>query len=165
MNCELISSFFEIVDMIVNEQRTPKDYGDGLLYHAEITFLDTIHTHPGAIAKELAEVLGVTRGAVTQVAAKLSAKGLIEGYTLPGDKRERRYRTTARGEQIRAMHQEYHRRANETMRSYFCSLKEEETATLRSFFDKVRECMPVSEFACCGQGTCSCGAEKKGEAK
>lgn len=159
MNCELMGRFFEVVDLIVAEQKTPRGYDGVVLYHAEVTFIEAVHANPGFNAKELGRTLEITPGAVAQVAAKLLKKGLLECYAAPGSKRERYYRTTPQGERVRASHQEYHRQANEAICAYFCSLSEQEANTLRGFFTTIKEQMPVCEFACRSGG---CTAPQSG---
>lgn len=155
MECKLIHVFFEMMSMIAKEQRTPRDYGNScLLYHSELNFISTIHSNPKANAKELAELLGVTQGAVTQVAGRLAAKNLIEPYTVTGNKKERYYKITPMGESIRLRHHAYHAKANAEICKYFCSLNEEESAAIFSFFEKMKECMPVSLFACQSEAGC-----------
>ncbi len=155
MSCELIGGFFEIIEMIIEEQKTPRSYGEDLtLYHSELNFIDTIYEYPEANARELAEILGITQGAVTQVAAKLSGKGLIESYFAEGNKKEKYYKITPEGERVRQGHHEYHEKANAEMCRYFSSLNQDEVKVLLNFFEKVKAYMPVSEFTCLSNRGC-----------
>lgn len=164
MDCELIESFFDIFDMIVDEQRTPRDYGDAhLLYHSELNFIDAIHKYPEANAGKLSEVLGITQGAITQVANKLIRRKLIEGYANKGNKKNKYYRLTPEGESVIQGHQDYHEEANRKLCQYFCSLSADEAAVILRLFAQIKECMPVSVFACQANDGCRNSAARKKE--
>lgn len=164
MKCEIMNEFFQIIRMIIEEQKIPREYGEGhLLYHSELNLIDAIHENPRANARELSEILGITQGAITQVAGKLTDKKLIESYGVEGNRKERYYKITSAGEKVRIGHQEYHEKANEEMCRYFCSLTREETKTILSFFNQLKECMPVSVFPCMVRGECSTGTIRKDE--
>lgn len=155
MDCKLIGSFFEIISMVADEQKTPKNYGgQHLLYHSELNFINAIYSNPEANARELAELLNVTQGAITQVADKLVKKKLIEKYSIKGNSKERYYRLTSEGERVRLSHIAYHEEANTKLCDYFCSLGSEESKILLNFFEKFKECMPASAFSCRNEMGC-----------
>lgn len=59
--------------------REPRDYGlPEKIYSSEIHMLETIGEHDGVTGTELAALLGITKGAVSQTTGKLLKKGLIE---------------------------------------------------------------------------------------
>ncbi|WP_349947858.1 MarR family transcriptional regulator [Lacrimispora sp. BS-2] len=164
MECKLIGNLFEVIAMITDEQRIPQIYSESnLLYHAELNLIDTIYDHPHANARMLSEIMGVTQGAITQMTVKLTEKKLIEGYKMPGNKKEKYYRLTAEGKQARLKHQEYHSEANQKLCQYFCSLSDASAKVILDFFEKVKECMPISEFACQSGGSCGRAMERKEE--
>lgn len=163
MQCKVVAAFFEILDVIVSERKNPRDYGTGhLLFHAEVNFLDAVHTNPAANVSELAEILGVTKSAVTQISDKLCRKGLVERYFEPGNKKERYYSLTASGELARSGHKQYHEEANGRMRAYLHSLEADEQEVIMRFLGTLRDCMPFCVYECCGQGkACTCVTDAK----
>ncbi|WP_198018263.1 MarR family transcriptional regulator [Lacrimispora indolis] len=164
MECKLIGNLFDVIAMITDEQRCPQKYNEShLLYHAEMNLIDTIYEHPNANARMLSEIMGVTQGAITQMTAKLTEKNLIEQYKLSGNKKEKYYRLTQEGDKARLGHQEYHSEANQKLCQYFCSLSDANARVILDFFEKVKECMPISEFACQSGGSCGNGMERKEE--
>ena len=164
MECKLIGNLFDVIAMITDEQKCPQKYNEShLLYHAEMNLIDTIYEHPNANARMLSEIMGVTQGAVTQMTSKLTEKKLIEQYRLSGNKKEKYYRLTLEGDQARLGHQEYHSLANQKLCQYFCSLSDANARVILDFFEKVKECMPISEFACQSGDNCGNGMERKEE--
>lgn len=149
MNCALTEEFFSVMNLLLDEQKIPKDYGTGqLLYHSEVNFLDAIHKHKQANVSELSAKLGITKGAVTQTAGKLKAKGLIEIYMQEGNKKEKFFRLTDVGMTARKGHEQYHKKANESLCDYFRSLSDADVRVVRTFLNQLRTCVPFCQFTC-----------------
>jgi DNA-binding MarR family transcriptional regulator len=118
------------------EMKTARDYGTGFsLYHSEVHLLDTISLHKGENEKELATRLGVTKGAVGQVAKKLVSKGLAESYQLPENKKEVYFLLTALGEKAVAGHHRHHERINAALFAYIGELEEKDVEIIMEFLD------------------------------
>lgn len=149
MNCKVTELFFEVVRLLQNDTKEPRDYGTGhILYHGEMAFLDIIHRYPSAKVSRISEMMGITKGAATQMSAKLSAKGLVDIYFKPGNRKEKFYRLTADGERARKGHQQYHQKANNNLCEYFRALDEAQTQAVFGFLGHLKDCMPFCEFAC-----------------
>lgn len=75
---ELIDSFLKILDLYSVINRKPVDYGTGdLLYFTEIHTLTVIGRNGEINVTQLAEKMGVTKGAISQTVKKLVGKNLI----------------------------------------------------------------------------------------
>ena len=161
MQCEIAKQFFEMMDSIHAEQKTPKDYGSGyLLYHAELDLLEKISLHPGANVSALSAHACVTKSAITQICSKLLEKGLIEKYLLDKNKKEKYFRLTPAGETVRQRHQQDHIAAASEIRAYLCSLEGSEKSLILNFMQKMKTWMPICAFSCmCGtsdaENTCN----------
>ncbi len=81
MNSELqslIDQFLKILHLYSVIIRKPKDYGTGdLLYLTEIHTLTMISKNDEVNLTQLAEIMGVTKGAISQTIRKLTVKNLI----------------------------------------------------------------------------------------
>lgn len=74
----LIDQFLKILHLYAMINRKPKDYGTGdLLYLTEIHTLTMVAKNRKINMTRLAEIMGVTRGAISQTIRKLVAKNLI----------------------------------------------------------------------------------------
>ena len=83
--------FFENAYRLINKynqaSKQAKHYGtDDLLYPAEVHMIEMIGSCEKITTTKLAEVLGITKGAVSQITRKLSEKGLLQ-KTASGEKR------------------------------------------------------------------------------
>lgn len=75
---ELIEQFLRILHLYSLITRKPKDYGTGdLLYFTEVHTIDMIGRNRKVNVTRLAELMGVTKGAISQTIRKLASKGLI----------------------------------------------------------------------------------------
>ncbi len=76
---EHIGKFFsEVAVKILENRDKPRKYGTGkTLYPSEINTLTYVGERPGISVTELADLTGVTKGAVSQLLNRLDAKGMI----------------------------------------------------------------------------------------
>lgn len=149
MYCQVINRFFSAMAALAEAEKAPRDYGTGhLLYRSEMSFIEAISSRPDPSAIELSELLGVTRGAVTQMGGKLEEKGFIEKYSRPDNKKEKHYRLTDSGRELVGAHRQYHEMANSRMCEYLCSLGDEKKEVIAEFLDKLTETAPISDFEC-----------------
>lgn len=101
---------------------------------AEWVALCRVHERPGITPGELAEALGLTRGAVSKVIDKLEAKQWIAGSTKPEDNRVRLFVLTRRGSRVLPELAEIADRNDQT---FFDVLQAGEKATLRRLLSKL----------------------------
>lgn len=161
MECPLIGALFDVMRRMRDEERLPRDYGVGEpLYHSELRLLDLIDQNPQKRAGTLSEALGVTKGALAQVAKRLTDKGLIEEYNAEGNRKEKYYRLTALGEEARAGHIRHHDQSIGRMKSYLCSRSEDEKRVLTEFLKEIGQCMPLWPYNC-SSPDCGCAAIAK----
>jgi DNA-binding MarR family transcriptional regulator len=74
----LIDLFLKILHLYSIIGRKPKDYGTGdLLYFTEIHTITVVARNDEVNMTQLAEIMGVTKGAISQTIRKLSHKNLI----------------------------------------------------------------------------------------
>ena len=122
---------------------TPREYLPGYpMYMREVDFLYVLGMggEGGLSMGQLAVGLGVTQGAVTQIANRLLRKGKIRRYQSGIDHRRFLVETTPLGDQVRQGHSEYKKRmSQELARRVFSSLDEEQIRLLIWFENSVAE--------------------------
>jgi DNA-binding MarR family transcriptional regulator len=75
---QLIDLFLKILHLYSVIGRKPKDYGTGdLLYFTEVHTITVVGRNNGVNMTRLAEIMGVTKGAISQTIRKLVHKNLI----------------------------------------------------------------------------------------
>ena len=75
---QLIDQFLKILHLYSVIGRKPKDYGTGdLLYFTEVHTITMVARNDEVNMTQLAEIMGVTKGAISQTIRKLVHKNLI----------------------------------------------------------------------------------------
>ena len=151
MKCDIIDKFFITFNAILENDKLPINYTDGLvLYNSEINFIHTVFSNPDSNAKDLSQILNITKGAVTQFGNKLENKGIILRYLKPGNKKEKYFKLTELGEKLRLENIESHNKANSKICNYLSSLNIDDREVISNFLDKIST-LPISRFECeCG---------------
>lgn len=94
-----------------NKQRT---YGtDTVLSKAEIHTIAAVGDNPGINITALADILGITKGAASQMIYKLVEKGAVEKKVSPNSDTEVVLNLTGDGQKNYVAHREYHLQTND----------------------------------------------------
>ncbi len=95
---EITEKFIRIHNTLKTLEKIPGGFGiDKGLSISEIEFIKAIGRHPNINITELAEHLGITKGAVSQMTAKLDEKNLIQKGRNIGNQKEVRLNLTEKG--------------------------------------------------------------------
>ncbi len=148
MQCGVIDKFFKTFNIILENDKLPTDYGDGEpLYNSEINFINAIYLNPNSNVKDLSNILNITKSAVTQYGNKLETKGILNRYLKEGNKKEKYFQLSKKGENIRLKHIQLHNKANTEICNYLLTLKENDRKVILDFLEKISN-LPISKFDC-----------------
>ncbi|HBT15320.1 MAG TPA: transcriptional regulator [Firmicutes bacterium] len=102
-------TFLRVVTKISGLERKTRYYGtDQPLYEAEIHMIKSIKENEGIHVTGLADMLGVTKGAVSQIIMKLEHKGMVVKDTDPSNLSRLVLRLTPKGETAYLHHEKLH---------------------------------------------------------
>lgn len=74
----ILARMYRLMNLYQAAQKQPRVYeGNVTLYAAEVHMLEVIGNQPGIMSTELASLLAISKGAVSQTLKKLSEKGLV----------------------------------------------------------------------------------------
>lgn len=128
---------------ISSNDKKPRKFGtQHLLFHSEIHFIDAIEPGDGLNVSQLSEKLGVTHGAITQIADKLLKKNLIEKYKKEGNKKEVYIRLTSDGEIAYENHKNFHGELNKKLIEYLDNLSETQMEALFALINVIEQNLP-----------------------
>lgn len=154
MICKVVDKYFLTFDNLLDDDKSPKDYGSGhLLYRSEMNFIKAVNSHPDSNSKELSEALNITKGAVTQFGNKLEERDIITRYLKPGNKKEKYYKLTKKGIDIINSYIAYHEEANTKICEYLSTLDKYEKSIIMDFLNKMSS-LEITRFEC-GSNCCS----------
>lgn len=143
---EAFEVYYQLVKLMnrINENdKRPKDFGTGkVLYTSEIHLIDAVGPDEGYNGSVLSEKMGITNGAVTQITAKLLAKGIVRKIKKPGNKKEVYIQLTELGKVAYANHLELHRVLREKINQATEQMSSEQRAGLMKFLTVIEKNIP-----------------------
>jgi DNA-binding MarR family transcriptional regulator len=134
----------EIMIRIINKASSlmtePRTFGiDELLYTSEIHMVDVIGRNPGINVTEIAQKLGITKGAIPKIIRKLIQKGLINRYQSKDNKRIVQFELTDKGQIAFQQHIEFHRKFDNSIIQTFDSVSEQNLRFLNEIMSEVEQ--------------------------
>lgn len=119
-------------------------YIEGLpLYPSEVHVIHAIATDGSMKMAELAAVLGITKGAMTKLAAKLEDKGLIRRYQYLENRKDIYFQLTPLGMEVYEGHVRYHRNREERLYASYRNISSGEAEIILRFLGEYHKEMVV----------------------
>ena len=127
-------TLLRVINKIIRNEKAPKHYGvDVLLHPSEIHMVMFIGNNKGNHLSELARIVGVTRGAVSQVVAKLEKKGLVEKEEDPDNHLKTVPVLTSKGQVAYWNHEQQHEKADIELFAFMDRLSDKEVGVIENF--------------------------------
>lgn len=128
----------ELTNMIltnaIHHEYKRRDLGVGFpLHSSQLRFIDTIHHNPDINVTDLAQILGISKSAVSKMTSKLKSMGLVERYTAPENKKDVLVKLTDRGELVHERFTKTYRNAFNHIHNKLDGYSQEEKATIIRF--------------------------------
>ena len=133
--------FETVVKLHQQLERTPRSWGTAeTLSSAEIHLIEVIGDSESPYSvTELAHLLGVTKGAVSQQLKRLSQKGLTEKTADPENASRARVALTAKGRTAFTAHRHWHATMDGGFKAYFSHLETDKLDFLQEFLGRVED--------------------------
>lgn len=132
---QLMASFFRMVNKYKAMERFTMNYGTkAVFFHSERHLLDVMREHPELNITDLARRVGVTKGAISQVVAKLEGKGAVERHKASGDDKQVLVRLTPLGRTITEHHHEVNERTVKQLCAVIGNRPQEQVDFVREVF-------------------------------
>lgn len=139
---QLIESFYQITGKI-NKMRNNLISFNGTepLNTAAIHLIDVIGKHPDYNATQIAQVLGNTKGAVSQMASKLERKSLIQRQKSGENEKELTFLLTESGQRVFDGHEQLHAELYQRLGEILGEFSAGDVAKIKRAFAAIEECM------------------------
>ena len=106
--------FHKLINKFVDKEMVPRILDSGeLLYRIEIHVIVAIAENPGINLTGLSEVLGVTKGAISQKVKILEKKGYVKRYKNLDNNKKLLFELTEKGNKVFLGHIEFHKQFND----------------------------------------------------
>lgn len=143
---ELLEQYYKLSNTIVHfKNKTFSFDGSEPVLTASMHLIDMIVKHPGANMTELAEHLGITKGAVSQMASTLEKKKIITRQRLEEDSRNVSFELTNEGWKIYNGHEQMHKDLYAGIHEILESYSEEDVAKVRQILKFLADSMECYE--------------------
>lgn len=120
-----------------DSDRTPRFFSTGhMLMPAEIYLIEILGDHPHESVTAIADIMQITKGAVSQTLKKLESKGLVEKDSDPVNASRALVSLSNQGRMILFKHKEWHRRLDCGLVEYLDTLNRREASTIHDFLEK-----------------------------
>lgn len=139
-NYNAMKKFKRVARLWTENERKPHDFGDGqIVYHSEVFLLVHIEKHKGSSVTELARILDMTKGSVSEVLKKLAQKGFIIKEQSPENASKIMINISDKGKEILEKHEKIHSNIESKFKKYYETLAEDELKFLEEFFSKFED--------------------------
>ena len=129
-------TFLRIINKFKALEKIPIDHGTGdLLYASEINTLEIIGKFSGINMTQLAKKRGVTKGAASQIVAKLVKKQLVTKNQAPDNDKELNLELTNAGEVAFENHEKFHAKYDSPMIEKLNGMSVEQLAIITDTFE------------------------------
>ena len=138
-------AFYRIISKFHEIEKIPRSFGiQEKLYPSEIHMIQAVGRKPGINVTEVAQYLGITKGAVPKILRKLEGKGLVVRYRDEANNKEVYCSLTAEGETAYRGHERFHAMLDKKIMQLFAQLDDREIALIG---DVLRELDALAEKA------------------
>ena len=142
----VIEKLYQTINVINCESKIAKNYGtEHNLTTSDISLLKCIQRNENSKAGDLSQYLGMTNGAVTQLAKKLERKKYLEPYRMLGNKKEVYYKLTESGEKACEGYDRYYDKIKSKVEAYIETLDDETIEKITGLFDAVADSASVDK--------------------
>ena len=138
---QLIDLFLKILHLYSVIGRKPKDYGTGdLLYFSELHTIAVLARNDDVNMTRLAEIMGVTKGAISQTITKLAHKNLIVKTNM-NNRKEVNLNLSGKGRKVLKAQKSFQKEIFTFAGSLYEKAKPQERETVRRLFVAIAENM------------------------
>lgn len=139
---ELIEDIYALVNRVNQVKNKELHFQDlPTINMAALHLMEVIEKNPNDNASGLAELLGITKGALSQQVKKLEGKGLVERTYIDGNNKEVMFRLTDAGRKVHQAHEEIHSDLYGRMDELLGQYEEQEIEKLHQFLRGVERYM------------------------
>lgn len=118
-------------------EKKPHEYGTGILMqHAEMYMVEVLGQNEGMSVTKIANVMQITKGAVSQTLKKLEQKGLIQKFPDPANASRTLIYLSSEGKRVFSAHQKWHRKVDGGFSEYLDGLLGNDVLLIRDFLNR-----------------------------
>ncbi|HEY3424692.1 MAG TPA: MarR family transcriptional regulator [Negativicutes bacterium] len=133
----VLDTMLRIINKATELLAEPRNFGTEVLCASEIHMIEVIGRNPGIHVTEIANKLGITKGAVPKMICKLIHKDMIYRYQAKDNKKMVFFKLTEKGHTAFQSHAEFHKELDQGIMKKFNSLQESELLIFQDIINEV----------------------------
>ncbi len=135
----IVKQYLLLFEKISNTSRQSKKFDTDVdIYRSEIHIIQLIGDHSELYLSQIAKMIGITKGTVSQIIKRLQTKGLLIKYVDATNNTRQLARLTEKGALAYKAHNRYHKQQHKEMETFLLSLDDEQLAILERFLSHAR---------------------------
>ena len=135
---EIMEQFVRIVNKFNRFEKVPMDFGvERMLYPSEIHTIEAIGKNSRINVTQLAELLGITKGAVSQMVNKLVGKKFVKKKKFPRSGKEVFLELTPEGKKAFKGHEKFHKEMVLDFLKYAENISHKDFRKFKDIFTKI----------------------------
>lgn len=137
---KLVENFLKVNNELTQIQKVPIKFPNGMvLTTSSVHLIEAIGQHPNTNLTELADILGVTKGSLSQQIPKLITNNLITKYRNGENKKNYYFCLTELGQEIVDYHKQLHRKLYTSLLADMNELKIEDAQVINNMYTRISE--------------------------
>ncbi|WP_291328375.1 MarR family winged helix-turn-helix transcriptional regulator [Desulfovibrio sp. UCD-KL4C] len=129
-----------LVEKISSTSKRFKSFGTDVdIYRSEIHIIQLIGDRSELYISEIARLIGVTKGTISQIVKRLEAKELVKKSIDLNNNTKQLVSLTSKGIVAYKAHVDYHNYKHKEMEHFLSTLNDEHLTTLKQFLNKAYE--------------------------
>lgn len=139
---ELLEQFYRISYRMNKNRNIPLRFdGTVPVNTAAIHLLETVGKHENCNLTEIAEMLDITKGAVSQMATKLEKENLISRHRNGTNDKDIFFSLTEEGRRVFDGHEILHQELSEKLQKVFARFDDRDIDNMKLVLDEIESCM------------------------
>lgn len=139
---EILEQFYQLANRMNKMQNKSLSFpGTEPLNTPAIHLIDVIGKHNNITTTEIAEILGVTKGAVSQMTSKLERRKFIKRKKDKGNEKEVHFFLTAEGLKVYQEHEKLHEELYSELETLFSQFEDEDMVRIKNALISINMCM------------------------
>lgn len=136
----IIEKYMLLVEKISSTSKRFKSFGTDVdIYRTEIHIIQLIGDRSELHISEIARLIGVTKGTISQIVKRLETKGLVKKTIDLSNNTKQLTSLTPKGVVAYKAHVDYHNYKHAEMEHFLSTLNDENLNTLKTFLNKAYE--------------------------
>lgn len=136
----LMNDFRSLTERLSRQRNTPVAIeGSAPVTKASLHLLETVGTHPSERMTDVAQRMEITKGAVSQLATRLQAEGLLDKRQAHGSARDIYLVLTPEGQHLYEASTHLNKMIEDEIFDTFSQMRDEDINRLRAMVDRIGE--------------------------